>query len=200
MQFSGWSVDGSLAGRDDPDDFDARSTETEGGRCGNSYHARNVSVLMKEQHLSTRAVIGIPALILGVAYAAIGLSPLKATIGRQHPNRASLFSPPWFNFGATYTDGDVLDFRVGMPRAELTQALEKRYASRGVLGGYCAETPQERRLPAEVRIDGGEAYRTLSARSALCLSIPDSRLSLIFELKSDVVDRINVAFIRNELL
>jgi hypothetical protein len=66
-------------------------------------------------------LIVFAALVCG--YAAIVISSLPKRIGRQHPEIASLFSPPWFNYAMTYTDGVVLGFRVGSNRAQLREAL-----------------------------------------------------------------------------
>ena len=155
---------------------------------------------MKSQRASTRAVIGASALALFVVYAAICVSPLKTALGRQHPGIASLLAPPAFNFGATYTDGEVLDFRVGMSRLQLAEMLEKRYATRSVLGGYCADPLATQKSPAEVRIDGSDAYRTLIGRNSICLSILDSRVGMTFALDADVVNRIDIWRVRNEML
>jgi hypothetical protein len=150
---------------------------------------------MSKRRMNRMVALSVSALVLA-AYVALCLSPVKESIGRQHPAAASLLSPPWFNFGAPYISGEVLEFRVGMSRQELEQVVRERYGRVAVLQGGCSDW----RLPAYVSIGTPESADMLANSKTVCLWIDRQRLAVHLDLDSNTVSSIRLALVRNEVI
>lgn len=137
------------------------------------------------------------AIVVAIAYAGIGLSPLQDSIGRCSPSVASLFAPPFFNFNAIYEDGSVLEFRVGMSRADVFTMLSERYADRADLTVNCVVTTADSVIPITKGMNIADAY---GGGPRLCVRLDSLRLVAEFEFQDDAVSRIGISYIRSESL
>lgn len=148
------------------------------------------------------ATVLIIALVAG-AYAAVAVSPLPQRIARQSPERASIFRPPLFNFFADYDEGDVLGFEIHSSREQLLNTIVTKYARSGELAAACGR--EEGLAPISV----SESYvtaeeigkvRKLLERDVVCLHLRARRIVLIFELPDNQLRKIELAYVRNELV
>lgn len=141
---------------------------------------------------SPRWIIGI----LAMAYVVIALTPLKATIGRYSPSAASLFSPASFNFSHIYTSGNVLEFSVGMTRDELFETLIQNYSGRADLTVNCVVTTADAVVPITSGLDIAAIY---GGGDRLCARLDSERLGFFVDFENNLVSRIKIVFVRNEL-
>ncbi len=149
----------------------------------------------------TAVIVALTFLCL--LYIAIAVSPMPREIGRQRPEVASLFRPLLFNFAASYEDGHVLNFRIGLTRDELMRVLLANYAQTGVLAAACGREPGARPLTvaeSEVPLSDRNAVGAIVERSVVCLHMPARRMVLIFHVSNGQVGEIRLSFIRNELI
>lgn len=139
-------------------------------------------------------VVGAAA---AVVYGLLCQLSFRFDLGRRHPELASAFFPPWFNFEGVYTRGDVLQFRVGMSRREVVDVLRQQYISRGLLRGACGK---EQPYGEKDIYLGSEDAPAVLRRDVICLWVKDKRLSVNLYLNHDVLERVEVGVIRTELL
>jgi hypothetical protein len=133
---------------------------------------------------------------IGVAlYLVLALSPLKTTIGRSYPGVASVFSPPLFNFSASYESGSVLDFFVGMSREQTFSVLKGTYVGRSKLLSNCVGTRANSLIPVTASLDIASAY---GGGDRLCAYLESGRLLLDFTFQNGAVSRIDLAYVRTE--
>lgn len=144
-----------------------------------------------------RHSVAIGLMVFLALYAVLSVSPIRLAVGRKHPDFASLLSPPYFNFLATYDDGSVLDFHIGMSRIDLVKRLGD-YRDLGVLQGACGAGRLAPVSPP-VKIRPEDTNEVLS-RNSICLWIPEDKLSVIFHLSNDVIREIEIARVRNEVI
>ncbi len=137
------------------------------------------------------------AVVFFVAYLIVSISPLRESVGRRFPRVAAIFSPPWFNFGATYRSGRVLDFQIGMSRHDHARVLSDRYASRAVLQGGCGDNTKF--VIPDIRIDSVEGSAMLAQNTTWCLRDNADRLSIFFSINHDSLSQIRVAVVHSEM-
>lgn len=136
------------------------------------------------------------ALFVSMAlYGVLALSPLKLKIGRSHPGVASIFSPPLFNFSASYGSGSVLEFSVGMPPEQVLSLLKGNYAGRSKLLSNCVGTTANSLIAVTPSLDVASVY---GGGDRLCAYLESGRLLLDFSFRNGVVSRINVTYVRTE--
>lgn len=149
--------------------------------------------MMHRTKLAPRiAYFAATALFLG--YATISLSPAKESIGRRSPAIASLFSPPWFNFDATYSTGKILQFTIGMNRNELGQFLKSKYSDDATLQQGCGEVVES--SSSRVRILSEEGLGLLRNKNLWCFQSPSRKLGIVFKLKNDRLAEVRIVFVR----
>jgi hypothetical protein len=142
-----------------------------------------------------KAILAV--LIAGLcAYTLVAITPLKALIGRSSPSAASLFSPPWLNFAHTYSTGRVIDFRVGMTRAEVYALLVSRYSGGGAIIANCNAGQPYSLIPITRDLDVASAS---GGGDRICARLDPPRLGTTIYFKDDLVSSIKIRFIRMEL-
>jgi hypothetical protein len=144
-----------------------------------------------------RAALYLIGLALLVAYSVVSISPLRDAVGRREPRIAALFSPPFLNFGATYTSGPVLEFQMGMNRLEIAQVLKEHYVKHSVLRGGCGENVKF--VMPDIEIDSAEGAALLMKKDVLCVWDQTKRITLILSMKNDSLSQVRVAAIHSEL-
>jgi hypothetical protein len=150
-------------------------------------------VLMRK---SNRTILLVVAALL-LVYAAAAFSPIKYSIGRYDPAIAAWFSPMLFNFSHTYREGPVLEFNVGMSKAELFSTLTGKYMDRADLTVNCRVTTASSVVPISRDLDFRAAYGCVPR---LCVRLDSRKLAADFEFQNDAVSAIVVSYIRNESL
>ena len=148
------------------------------------------------------ALVLIVALIVAL-YVAVALSPVPQRIARSSPEHASLFRPPWFNFAADYDEGYVLGFQIGSNREQLINTIVTKYAGSGEFAAACGRedgAPPLSVAESYVAAADVERVRGLAQRQVVCLHLVARRMVLIFYLPDDHVRKIELAFVRNELV
>ena len=139
---------------------------------------------------------------LAVAYTIVAISPITPAIARHHPEAASFFRPPLFNFSADYDDGTVLGFRVGSSRKELLHTLVAGYAETGTLAAACGREPGAKALTVAesyVAPSYDKGATAIVQRDTVCLHVPNRRMLLIFSMVGDHISEIQLALVRTEL-
>lgn len=137
-----------------------------------------------------------------VAYILVAMSPIPRAIARDHPEAASFFRPPLFNFSADYEDGAVLGFRVGSSREELMRTLVADYAETGTLAAACGRESGARPLTVAesyVAPSYDEGASAIAQRDVVCLHIPARKMVLIFPISNERVCAIQLTLVRAEL-
>lgn len=138
----------------------------------------------------TRRGILVVALVVISMYMLVAFSPLRDAIGRHYPEIAALFSPPDFNFLASYESGAALGIRVGMTRPELVETLTREFGSRALLDPVCGTSSSARSSP-DVSIEAPEAFALLE-RDTICLDLANRRVVVIVYLVEDEVSKIDI--------
>lgn len=144
-----------------------------------------------------RRQVLVVALILVSAYIAVAVSPLRSAFGRSNPALASLFSAPTFNFSETYESGHVLEFKIGMSRAEFVRALEANYPANAALLSKCGGDSGYR--PQVITRHDRSIWNELLKRPTVCLSA-SRRLMLFFHFNGEELTRAKVAVVTMELI
>jgi hypothetical protein len=141
-----------------------------------------------------KMLIGVVVLLL-LAYALVAVSPLKKTIGRNHPGVASLFGPPLFNFSASYDSGSVLGFDVNSAQQDVIERLRSVYAGKSNLLVNCAVTHADSIVPITQELDIAATY---GGGKKICVSLDGGRLLLDFMFRATTVSSIELAYLRTE--
>ena len=131
---------------------------------------------------------------IGLVYLGVAMTPLKAMIGRDWPAVAAVFSPPWFNFHAEYSTGEVLEFKIGMSREQF-QEIVKGYTGVASLAGACGGGVNA----SMVQLNQPEALALLQ-RDVVCLWFEARRMSLIFNFREQHIDRIEMSLVNVEII
>jgi hypothetical protein len=140
--------------------------------------------------------LAVCLVVLVSTYAIVALSPVPRTLGRNHPERASWFYPIWFNFSATYDDGAVLDYRIGMSRAELLKRMSSAAPDSIEIVSPCGNHQPELRLVPQTQA----IPQAIASAPMICAWIPQRRVSLIFTIEKELVRSIRMIFVRNEVI
>jgi hypothetical protein len=143
---------------------------------------------------------GILVLIVAplVIYAGVSVSPLPDLIARRDPALASYFSPPGFNFSATYISGSVLGFRVDAERAEFISALKSRYSRTAVLLASCGTGALFNTAESFIPVADSPRAQALLERDLICVDLQQSNLFLTITMSRDKVKTIKLACIHSE--
>ena len=142
-----------------------------------------------------RQMLLVLFLVLLLAYVLVAISPLKNMIGRTHPEVASLFSPPLFNFSASYDSGSVLGFDVSSSQQEVFERLRSVNAGKSNLLANCVVTHADSVVPITAELDIAAAY---GGGDKICVSLNRGRVLLDFMLRGSNVSSIELSYIRTE--
>jgi hypothetical protein len=142
-----------------------------------------------------RKILLVLFVVLLLGYLLIAISPLKKTIGRNHPEVASLFSPPLFNFSTSYDSGSVLGFDVSSAQQDVFERLRSVYAGKSNLLVNCVVTHADSVVPITPELDISATY---GGGDKICVSLDGGRLILDFMLRGTTVSSIELAYIRTE--
>jgi hypothetical protein len=140
--------------------------------------------------------LGYVALGLLTAYAIVAVSPIKAVIARRDPALASWFYPILFNFSEEYESGRVLEFRVGMPRAEFFKVLKASYVGRGTIIVNCEVITGHSLVPITSALDIEAAY---GGGDRLCVSPDFDGPGVTARFRDEKISSIEIWYVSNEM-
>jgi hypothetical protein len=151
----------------------------------------------KRRPLSRRSWLpGVAGIV--IVYLGVSASPLVPAIGRTHPFIAAMLSPPFFNFSASYSAGDVAGFQIGGNRVDVVSAIRELYGYSGQLVASCTKSANQN---AElVVIDNSDRVARLLEQDAICIWVPSRRLSIILWLEGDLLRRVTVTRLTMEII
>lgn len=140
----------------------------------------------------------VGTVLLVSCYAVVAVSPIQEAIGRRRPDLAGLFSPPFFNFSATYTEGYVLGFRIGMSTPELFQQIGHTFVDVGQIVRGCVVETGESLIPIHTTTDVESIY---GEANRLCIFAPGAsggRMIVTFTFEADTVSSVQIRYVRTE--
>lgn len=132
-------------------------------------------------------------ILISLIYIFIGIVSAKH-VGRSSPRIASLLKPPLFNFDATYRNGQVLVFRVGMSKREMQELIDRE--RRLEVDPSCWNEPLASGASSYTR---GEIAEAIERNSVSCIRYKGEGL-LIIKTTGDAISEIQSSYIRNELI
>lgn len=126
-----------------------------------------------------------------VVYFVAAISPLPELIGRNNPSFAARLSPPFFNFSAYYSEGQVMGFTLGASQREAAKVVSDKYLGAVIFLNGCGSGAPRR--PYSLSFDNEEQFWEWAQRKIVwCLRNKEKDFSLHFDFENDKLNQIRV--------
>lgn len=132
-----------------------------------------------------------------ILYAVVAISPIPRSVGRVNPSIAALLSPPSFNFGAYYEDGQVLGFTLGESKLEAVKVLSSKYLDEVEFHNGCGTGV--RRKPYFLSFDNADQLWSWGEKEPVwCFSGTKSDMYVDLYFEGDYLKKVRVTKTNNE--